>query len=225
MLAGACLSNDTGLSHLLCQEHLPQDVVYLVGTRVIEILSLEKYLCPAQVLCHFSRIIQKRRTSRIAVQKPGQLLRKCGIFFIIFICLLQADQLVHQRLGNILPAKISESSFSHLPALPGLSSLTKNYLSVILCLCCLYIKTIYQFCSALSFIYSSINVFMFSGIFSGPARLSRLLHAGRRKKGFHFFRVLASVGLHFAADIHGSGMKASDCRSDIFCRKASCQKP
>ena len=40
MLSGSGLGNHSGLSHFLCQEHLTDNVIDLVGTGVVQILTL-----------------------------------------------------------------------------------------------------------------------------------------------------------------------------------------
>ena len=40
VLSGTGLCDDSGLAHLLCQQHLSQHVIDLMGTGVVEILSL-----------------------------------------------------------------------------------------------------------------------------------------------------------------------------------------
>ena len=41
MLAGTRLGYDAGLAHTARKEYLPEGVVYLVGARMVEILTLE----------------------------------------------------------------------------------------------------------------------------------------------------------------------------------------
>lgn len=40
MLSGSGLGNHSGLPHFLCQKHLADDIVDLVGTGVVQILTL-----------------------------------------------------------------------------------------------------------------------------------------------------------------------------------------
>ena len=116
VLSGARLGDDAGLPHFFRQQDLAKYIVDLVGSCVIEVFTLDKYLRPSQIFCHFFGVIQQRGTSRVMIQKRGQLPDKCRIVFVILIRLLQADQFIHQGFGDILSAKVSKSSFFHFPA-------------------------------------------------------------------------------------------------------------
>ena len=65
MLPGTRLRNDFRFSHSFCQQCLPQHIIDLVRTGMIQILPLQIYLCTAQFLAHLPCIIQQRRTVRI----------------------------------------------------------------------------------------------------------------------------------------------------------------
>ena len=65
VLSGTGLCNNPCLAHLLCKKRLPQNIVDLMGTGVIQIFSLEIDLGSSQILRHLLRIIKQRRASRI----------------------------------------------------------------------------------------------------------------------------------------------------------------
>ena len=51
MLSGTCLSDNTRLSHLLGQQNLTDGIIDLVGTRVVQVLTLQIQLT-AVLLAH-----------------------------------------------------------------------------------------------------------------------------------------------------------------------------
>ena len=58
MLSSACLCDDTCLSHLLCHENLTERVVYLMRSRVVQVLALQIELTSvllAHALCEVER--------------------------------------------------------------------------------------------------------------------------------------------------------------------------
>lgn len=57
VLSGAGLGNNSRLAHLLCQQHLSQHVVDLVGTGVVQILPFQVNFRAAQIPGHLFRII------------------------------------------------------------------------------------------------------------------------------------------------------------------------
>ena len=111
MLTGSCLCDHTGFSHFLCQQYLPQHVINLMCTGMIQIFSLQIHFCPAEILCHMSRIVQPGRSSRIFIQKLRQFPVELRVIFIMIVGFLQFQNRIHQRLRNILSAVYSKSTF------------------------------------------------------------------------------------------------------------------
>ena len=113
VLAGAGFGNDALFAHPFGQEHLPENIVDFVGTGMVQILPLQIDFRPAQIFRHFFRIIEKRRASCVLFQQSVQFGDKFRVIFKTFIRFFQFVDRVHQRLGNILPAVNTESSFTH----------------------------------------------------------------------------------------------------------------
>ena len=113
MLSRSRLRDDTGLSHLFRQKALPQHIVDLMRTGMIQVLSFQVNLCTAQIFGHLLCVIQKRRPAGIVFQKILQLRLKLRILFIVFILLFQMNDLIHQCFRNILSSMDSKSTFLH----------------------------------------------------------------------------------------------------------------
>ena len=111
MLTGSCLCDHTGFSHFLCQQHLPQHVINLMCTGMVQILSLQIHFRSAEILCHMCRIVQPGRSSRILIQKFRQFPVELRVIFIMIVGFLQFQNRIHQRLRNILSAVYSKSTF------------------------------------------------------------------------------------------------------------------
>ena len=114
VLSGTCLCDQAGLPHLLCQQCLSQGIIDLMGTGMVQILSLEIDLRAAQILRHFPCIVQQRGAPRVFIQQLVQLRIEFRILLIMLIALLQMDQFIHQCLGDILSSVDSVTSFAHV---------------------------------------------------------------------------------------------------------------
>ena len=110
MLSGAGLRDQAGLSHLLGKERLPQNVVDLVGSCKVQVLTLEIDLRPAQVLCHFPSVIQAAWPVCILVEKNLQFTVERRVIFIMPVRLVQFYDCIHQSLRYVLSPEASESS-------------------------------------------------------------------------------------------------------------------
>ena len=110
VLARSRLRDQTGFSHFLRKEGLPQHVVDLVRAGVVQVLPLEIDLRAAKILRHFFRKIKPRRPSRVLIQKRCELPVEFRILFVSVISLFQLDHRIHQRLRNVLPSVAAESS-------------------------------------------------------------------------------------------------------------------
>ena len=115
VLASASLRNDALFAHAFRQQNLAQDIVDLVGARVVEVLALDIDLCAAEILCHFLRIVENGGPSGIVLIVPGELLLK---IWVVFICCVGGFQLVyrvHHGFRHILAAVFAVSSdFTHV---------------------------------------------------------------------------------------------------------------
>ena len=110
VLARAGLGYEAGLSHLLGEEGLAEHVVDLVGAGVVEVLPLEIDLRPAEVLGHPLCVVQAAGTSSVIVQERLELPLELRVVLVAVIGLLQLDDRIHQRLGDVLPPMRSEPS-------------------------------------------------------------------------------------------------------------------
>ena len=69
VLSGTGLCDQAGLAHLLGKQCLSQGIIDLMGTGMVQILSLEIDLRAAQILGHLLRIIQQRGATGIFIQQ------------------------------------------------------------------------------------------------------------------------------------------------------------
>ena len=113
MLSGTGLGDEPGLSHLLCQQSLPQHIVDLVGAGMVQILPLQINLCATQSVGQLLCIVQPGGTVCILIQQLRQFPVECGVILVMQICLLQFYDSVHQGLRDVLSAVNAESSLFH----------------------------------------------------------------------------------------------------------------
>ena len=114
VLSGTGLCDQAGLAHLLGKQCLSQGIIDLMGTGMVQILSLEIDLRAAQILRHFPCIVQQRGAPRVFIQQLVQLRIEFRILLIMLIALFQMDQFIHQCLGDILSSVDSVTSFAHV---------------------------------------------------------------------------------------------------------------
>ena len=69
MLACSGLCNNSGLSHLFRKKTLPDTVIDLVGSGMVQIFSLEIDLRTAEIFRHLLRVVEPARTACIVVQE------------------------------------------------------------------------------------------------------------------------------------------------------------
>lgn len=109
MLSGTRLSDDTGLAHLARHENLSHGVVDLMGTRVVEVLTLEIELA-AVFLTHAAGIIKRRRATYIILQQSIVfVLKLLGVEDLLVLILEVMHDLI-KDLGDISPTVLSEKS-------------------------------------------------------------------------------------------------------------------
>ncbi len=108
MLASARLGDDLGLAEAAGEEKLAQGVVDLVGSRVVEILTLQPDVGAAGIFCQPLRLVQVTRAAHPGVER-AVFLPEGGVVLDLVETLLEFRQAVHQRLGDVLPAKLAEA--------------------------------------------------------------------------------------------------------------------
>ena len=110
MLARAGLGDQAGLAHLFGQQGLAQHIVDLVGAGMVQVLPLQVDLRPAQVLCHFLRIVQPGGPAGVFIEQRPQLPVELRVVFIVVVRFLQLDHRIHQRLRDVLAAVDAKAS-------------------------------------------------------------------------------------------------------------------
>ncbi len=73
VLAGPCFGDDAFFAHAFGQQALAQGVVDLVRAQVVQILTLEPYLCPAQHAAEIGAMEHRAWTPRVVLKKIFQL--------------------------------------------------------------------------------------------------------------------------------------------------------
>ena len=106
MLAGTGLGNDVLLAHALSKQNLPQDVINLVATGVIQILALEPDVS-ADISGELLRVVQRRGTSDISTLKPVELIEKILINAGLRVAIGDLTDNGHQRLRHKLAAPLT----------------------------------------------------------------------------------------------------------------------
>ena len=111
VLPCSCLGNDPRLTHLLCKQHLSQDIVNLMCSRVVQILPFQINPGSSQIFCHMFCKIKTGWSSGILVQKVCQFPLKLRFPFVEIIRFFQFNHRIHQGFRNILPSMGAKSSF------------------------------------------------------------------------------------------------------------------
>ena len=117
VLSSAGFRNQPRLPHAPGQQRLPQYVVDLVRTRMVEVLALQIDFCAAQFARHPFREVETAGPARIIVEQGGQLPLERFVPLAALIRLLQFDDRVHQRLRDVLAPVDAETAFRvrHFP--------------------------------------------------------------------------------------------------------------
>ena len=114
VLSGTRLGDDTRLTHLLRQQNLADGVVDLVGTRMVQVLTLQIQLT-AVLLTHPLGIIQRRRSAHIVLQQRMILSLKLCALDNRQISLLQVMHTFVENLRHIRAPELSiETIFVNL---------------------------------------------------------------------------------------------------------------
>ena len=110
MLACSRLGDDALLAHLLGQQYLSDGVVDLVGTRVVQVLTLQVEAA-AILLAHAAGKVQGRRTPYIVAKQRHVLTLKLLRLQDGQVLLLQPADCGIENLGHVGSAKLSIKSF------------------------------------------------------------------------------------------------------------------
>ncbi len=108
MLAGTRLGNDLGLAKATGKEKLTQRVVDLVGSRVVEILSLQPDGCATSMFRQTFGLVQLAGATHPGVER-AVLLPEGGVILDLVEAFFKFREAVHQRLGDVLSAKLAEA--------------------------------------------------------------------------------------------------------------------
>ena len=113
VLTCARFSNNARFTHLLGKQNLPEHVIDLMRTGVVQVFTLQVDLCATQRLGQTLGIVQKRRTIGVFVQKLVQLRLEFWVIFVAIVSFLELDNGIHQRFRHVLPTMDAESSLRH----------------------------------------------------------------------------------------------------------------
>ena len=110
VLTCAGFGDQARFAHLLRQQRLPEHVVDLVCSGVVEVFALEVDFRAAKVGGHALGQVQQAGTAGIFVEKPGQLSVEFGIVFVMLVSFVELVHGVHQGFRDVLPAMNAEAS-------------------------------------------------------------------------------------------------------------------
>ncbi len=108
--AGAGLGDDAPLAHALGQEDLADAVVDLVRAGVVEVLTLEEDLRPAEVLGQALGEIQRAGAADVVALKVGQFVEERRIILGLLVFGGQRVDQRHQGFGDELAAEATEQA-------------------------------------------------------------------------------------------------------------------
>lgn len=108
MLSGSGLGNDLLLSETTCQKNLSKGVVDLVGSSVVEVLTLQPDLSSSTVLGETVGELKVAGTSHVGVVGTV-LLPEGGVIVGLDKAGLKLSKTIHQRLGNVLSSELTEA--------------------------------------------------------------------------------------------------------------------
>ena len=122
MLSRARLRDDPVLAHALCEESLAQHVVDLVRARVAEVFALEVDPGAAAVIGQPLREIEWGGAARVGGEELAQAAPEARVLHRLPVRLLQLDERLHQRLGDIaspepaeVPGGVGQTRGSRIP--------------------------------------------------------------------------------------------------------------
>ena len=104
MLSGSCLRHDALLTHFLGNENLSDGVVDLMGTRVVQVLTLEVELATV-FLTHATGIVEGRRTAHVVAEQTAELTLEVLALHDGQVGFPQVFDRLVQNLGNVCPAE------------------------------------------------------------------------------------------------------------------------
>ena len=111
VLPRARLGDQPGLPHSLGQKRLSQHIVDLVGSGVVQVLALEIDFGAPQVRRHAFGKVQTGGPPGVFAEQFGEVPVKVRVLPVATVGLLQLNDGIHQRFGQILPAVDAEASF------------------------------------------------------------------------------------------------------------------
>src|SRR5574342_913898 len=107
MLTCSSFCNYSFFSHFLGQEALAQTVVSFMCSAMQKILSLEKNLCTAYIICQILCKKERCRSSCIIFKIIVKFLLETSVVFNFFVCLLKFINCLNQSFWNILASVFS----------------------------------------------------------------------------------------------------------------------
>ena len=113
VLARTGLRDDPGLSELLRQQGLAENVVNLVRPRVVEILALEEYAHAAQICCETGCLRQQGGPPRVIHEQVTQAALERPITPQTLPRSLNLFEGTHEGLGNETPTEITKVRSLH----------------------------------------------------------------------------------------------------------------
>ena len=108
MLARPRLRDDPALAHALREESLAEHVVDLVRAGVAEVFALEIDPGAAAVIGQPLREVERSGTARIGGEELAQAAPEARVLHRLPVRLLQLDERLHERLGDIASAEPAE---------------------------------------------------------------------------------------------------------------------
>ena len=110
VLSGARLGNNARLAHALGHQYLAYGVVYLVGSRVVEVLAFEVEAA-AVALAHAACEVKGRRSPYVVFEQLVILLLESLRLQDVLVLLLQVVHRGVEYLGDVGPSEFSIESF------------------------------------------------------------------------------------------------------------------
>ena len=126
VLAGTGFGDDAGLAHAARQQDLAEDVVDLVGARVVQLVTLEVDLGTAELLCQAFGKIERRGAPDIVFPEVVHLRPEGRIVLGLFVLRLEIEDQRHQRFGHKPAAEIAEPSALVRPGAIGIEHLSRH---------------------------------------------------------------------------------------------------
>src|SRR5690606_26555692 len=108
MLPGACFCNDAGFAQPTREEYLPDAVIDLVRTGMVEVFALKPYLCTAQLFRPALGVVHGTGTTHKVLEFVMEFFQEFRVVTVFFVGLLEFVERMYQRFGHEGPAKTAE---------------------------------------------------------------------------------------------------------------------